>query len=84
MACYKTTQPGVTFSASLVWLGEYFRFPELHNCALYPRLCGSDGKGVSLLRIPLTTSGNRLLAHRGGENLFGTTEPLEGISSTLK
>lgn len=55
MACYKTTQPGVTFSASLVWLGEYFRFPELHNCALYPRLCGSDGKGVSLLRIPLTT-----------------------------
>ena len=47
MAFCKTTQPDATFNAGLVWQGEHFRFPELHNCALY-----SDGKGVSLLCCP--------------------------------
>lgn len=72
VAFWKTIQPGVTFNTSLVWLGEYFRFPELHNCALYTLLCASDRKGVCLPRIPLTASGNRLLAHRGGETFWTT------------
>lgn len=50
---WKTTQPGVTFNTGLVWLGEYFRVPELRNCALYTLLCGSDRKGVCLPWIPL-------------------------------
>ena len=38
------------FNASRVGPGEHFGPPELHNCALYSRLCVSDGRATSLFR----------------------------------